>query len=1240
MNKTRTELYLFCLLAGLGLFAATPVTAVPDVLPFGVYEGAGFSPTITVTEFSADRVRLHLVMENLPTGSAINFNNPVPGTWDEMNASGTLVPRFTIFLALPSTGNPAAVIEDWQTTTFNVNPTINIPENNPNPAAVMVGDVGILGGVRVVPVTFRPIQYANSSSTCAVVTEATVSIEIDDQTGQNPVTTPRTAFSRTWQKVYQSVLTNWESIPSFYTSEPSHILLIYPDSYSTNLSSWIRWKEERGIKVTALPKNSIGGNPSATQVHDRIVQELNASSPRIDYVLLCGDETQLPISPLHTDDPLTRFSQQSYNPGDPYTNEAYFSCVQGSDVFPDLFIGRWIVNTPTEVQNVVARTILHERDTFVTDSLRFERAAVAADEQYPSQRLTKRRVKTMLWDHGFPNVDSLWGDNQGPTPLINSVTQGVTFVNYRGTGWDIGWAGIGFYLNSINQLNNVRKPCIVTGIGCGVGKFDGPDGFGFGEDWMLVGTVSQPKGAAGFIGPCWNTHTVYNDCLDSSLYRAFLDWHIPTLGAALASGKMQAWGIFDLFLETDGDVREVTETMLRQYLVLSDPSLQVFTDTPLRLDVSLPPAVPSGNFNLELTVGNMAEVEAESLNVTVWYQAGQFVTRWMQPGQSLITIPVVTTGLDSIGVTITGDNVLAFHRVLDVGPVGPFLAHGELALTDNGNGDGLVNPGETIAWSETARNIGTEIANSAAATLTTTTGGVGITVNSATFGNIPAGGTAVGASPYSFSVAPTISGVQQLEFVLHWTSQNGEPTTSNVYLDLHVPSISLTQTVIQDGENGIWERGELIDLQVTLANSGNATLLGGQYSLVTADEYTTIVSAPVDAPQIAAGTDYDFPENSFRLQASGGTPSGHPVALNLSATIQMGSYLYQVSLPIQLTIGQIGPHDPLSDADGFYWLYDNTDVEYSAAPNFQWLEIAPAAGGPGTLLEAAQSDQTFRVRVPFSFTYDGVAQDTLSVSTDGWVRPGPTSATNYANTPFPNPGDNISSMIAVLWDDLFYRFGETGQLAYYYDTATDRFVVEWYQVHDWQTGTYRSTFQLQLLNPATYPTQSGNAQWVFLYNEVSTRALSNSGATVGFENLAQDDGATYFSSGQYAQSAAALDAGRQILLTTTPPVIVAADPEHTALPQEIELAQNFPNPFNPETTIQFSLPRSSPIRLEIFDVLGRSVALLSDNVAEAGIHRLTWNGRSEYGTAVGSGIYFYRLSTPLGVLTRKMILMK
>ena len=102
----------------------------------------------------------------------------------------------------------------------------------------------------------------------------------------------------------------------------------------------------------------------------------------------------------------------------------------------------------------------------------------------------------------------------------------------------------------------------------------------------------------------------------------------------------------------------------------------------------------------------------------------------------------------------------------------------------------------------------------------------------------------------------------------------------------------------------------------------------------------------------------------------------------------------------------------------------------------------------------------------------------------------------------------------------------------------------------------------------------------------------------------------------------------------------AGDSKEAIIPDQLSLSQNYPNPFNPATTVRFGLPVASPVRLEIFDVLGRSVQTLVDGSLDAGFHEIVWDSRNRSGNEVATGIYFYRLRTSEGTIVKRMLLLK
>jgi hypothetical protein len=93
-------------------------------------------------------------------------------------------------------------------------------------------------------------------------------------------------------------------------------------------------------------------------------------------------------------------------------------------------------------------------------------------------------------------------------------------------------------------------------------------------------------------------------------------------------------------------------------------------------------------------------------------------------------------------------------------------------------------------------------------------------------------------------------------------------------------------------------------------------------------------------------------------------------------------------------------------------------------------------------------------------------------------------------------------------------------------------------------------------------------------------------------------------------------------------------------PAAYRLAQNFPNPFNPTTSIRFDMKEKGLMTIKIYNVSGQRVRTLMDSVQDAGSHVITWDGKNSLGADVGSGIYFYKMETKGFSATKKMVLLR
>ncbi|MCJ7801203.1 MAG: S8 family serine peptidase, partial [Candidatus Marinimicrobia bacterium] len=98
--------------------------------------------------------------------------------------------------------------------------------------------------------------------------------------------------------------------------------------------------------------------------------------------------------------------------------------------------------------------------------------------------------------------------------------------------------------------------------------------------------------------------------------------------------------------------------------------------------------------------------------------------------------------------------------------------------------------------------------------------------------------------------------------------------------------------------------------------------------------------------------------------------------------------------------------------------------------------------------------------------------------------------------------------------------------------------------------------------------------------------------------------------------------------------------DHPLIPDKFELYQNYPNPFNSNTTIEYDIKQHSNITIKIFDILGKEIITLVNNIESPGKKSITWNGTDNNGNPVSTGVYIYNLILGDKSYTKKMLLIK
>ncbi|MBI4548237.1 MAG: SBBP repeat-containing protein [Ignavibacteriae bacterium] len=177
---------------------------------------------------------------------------------------------------------------------------------------------------------------------------------------------------------------------------------------------------------------------------------------------------------------------------------------------------------------------------------------------------------------------------------------------------------------------------------------------------------------------------------------------------------------------------------------------------------------------------------------------------------------------------------------------------------------------------------------------------------------------------------------------------------------------------------------------------------------------------------------------------------------------------------------------------------------------------------------------------------------------------------------------------------------------------------------------------------------NGDTSWVrtgYYGNDIAVDGSGNVYVTGGSGTIKYSASGDSVWFGQYGGNDLAIDESGNVYVTGGSggdyvtikyvQIPVSVQDDAGELPREFSLAENFPNPFNPSTTIRFELPRLSHVSLKIYNILGQEVATLVDELRPAGVFTVEWNAGFH-----PSGVYFYRLRAGSFIETKKLVLLR
>ncbi len=1070
---------------------------------------------------------------------------------------------------------------------------------------VQIGAPVTIMGTKLYPLLIMPSYTKNSVE--HFVRSADIKLNYSP-----PSEMPR--LNPSMNKVFEGLILNFQSTGD---QRPRGYLIITPSDFVDEIQPLARWKMKKGWDVQ-IRTTSQTGNTTAL-IKDYITNAFNTWSPQPEYVLLVGDVNHVPAFtiPSATDHPYT--------------------LLQGDDFLSELLIGRLSVSTENELNTVVAKIIGYETNPTMSDPSWYSRSLMVA-ANWPDNMTTpiptKRWIRERFVEYGFNSVDTVFHP-MSPSGISSSVNNGVLFVNYRSGQASIGgWPYPTFYNADVYALSNSWRLPVVTSIVCLTGNFGGTTTC-FGEIWLRAGNPVEPKGAVAFFGASSaQSHSRWNNCLDYGTYWALLNEDIYGIGAATYRGKME------VFLNFPGDTSIISGSSFyfHAYNLLGDPSLEVWTGIPDSFIVTHASTVPTGSNSFSVHVNDTGSSPVEGAMVSL-YKENEVREVEFTDAYGNADFNFSTSLSDTMFITVTKHNFKPYAGYSMVSSASVYVGYYSHTISDiGGNNNGLVNPGETIELEVTLKNYGTSTtATSVTARLTTADPHVVLTDSIKSYADINPGATAT-ASPFVFDVSEDVRNDHILKFNLNVTTAQGN-WTGSIWITAKAPNLIYKWNLVLDG-NGILEPGETRDFVLCIHNNGgleannvNGILRSANSGLLVADSIGFFGNIPVADSATNAS-------NYFRLAANPSLTPGTSVRLALITT---GSNGFVDTTGLRLTVGIVDSTEPLGP-DGYgYFAYDNTDTGYLEAPIYDWIEIDPAYGGPGDSLNLA-ADEIKTIALPFNFKYYGNWYDRVSICSDGYIAMDSTTVVDMYNWHIPAAG-GPPLLIAPFWDDLDPTATDSsGNVCYWHDATNHRFIVEYSRIqhiHD-PTNPVPSelqTFEVILNDPQYHATHTGDGEIIFQYFDITNDDGWHYYATVGIEDYDHTTGIEYTYTNVYPSAAAVLTDGRAIKFTTSPPDTFTGVSELNITTASLNILDVSPNPSSEQLDIRYQIADSRHVMLKVFDVTGRVVEDLTDQLSVSGHpSSVRWNRHDFSGKRVSAGIYFVVLQEGNFSISRKVIL--
>jgi agmatine/peptidylarginine deiminase len=393
-------------------------------------------------------------------------------------------------------------------------------------------------------------------------------------------------INKYFSEIYQNHFINFSR--DRYTSvyEQGRMIVICYGSFMTNIQPYVDWKIQKGINTELHNVSDIG--TTATDIMNFIQSEYDENNG-LTFVQLVGDDDEIPY--------FTHSCLQGNDAADPK-----YSLLEGSDNYPEIFIGRFSAETTSQVDTQVERSIEYERD-INSGSWLHKGMGVASDQgtgddgEYDDEHIDN--IRADLLGYTYTEVDQIYDPSGTSAQVSAGLNAGRSIINYCGHGSSTSWSTTGFNTTNINALTNDNMLPFICSVACLNGNFTGYTCFA--EAWLRATNGSNPTGAisiyASTINQSWSPPMSAQDEVADLLCGTG-----PYAGTGNQKNSIGGLMYNGSCLMMD-EYFSAGEDMFLTWHIFGDASLQVRTDTPSTMTISHNANILVGQTSFDVSTG-------------------------------------------------------------------------------------------------------------------------------------------------------------------------------------------------------------------------------------------------------------------------------------------------------------------------------------------------------------------------------------------------------------------------------------------------------------------------------------------------------------------------------------------------------------------------------------------------------------------------------------------------------------